>query len=84
MRKDLEKTKECVDRCHQLLKEGGDWERKNKLKVYEGVYLLQVRELDKGAHLLLDCLATFNSPELLSYDHLVFLTVCAGMVTLTR
>lgn len=40
VRKDIDATKECVARCHLLLKEGGDWERKNKLKVYEGLYLL--------------------------------------------
>jgi 26S proteasome regulatory subunit N7 len=81
---DLDGTKESVNKCHKLLKEGGDWERKNKLKVYEGLYLLQVREFDKAASLLLDCLATFNSAELLSYDELVFLTVTSSLITLDR
>lgn len=29
-----EKVKENVDECYNLLEKGGDWERKNKLKVY--------------------------------------------------
>lgn len=28
------KIKENIDTCYALLEKGGDWERKNKLKVY--------------------------------------------------
>jgi 26S proteasome regulatory subunit N7 len=31
--RDLTKIKEAIQKCKQLLEEGGDWERKNKLKV---------------------------------------------------
>lgn len=30
----VDKVKENIDACHTLLEKGGDWERKNKLKVY--------------------------------------------------
>ena len=38
------KIKENIDECYKLLEKGGDWERKNKLKVYEGVYRLIIRD----------------------------------------
>lgn len=84
VKEDIDATKESVAKCHALLLEGGDWERKNKLKVYEGLYLLQIREFQAAATLLLDCLATFNSAELLSYNELVFLTVTSSLITLDR
>jgi 26S proteasome regulatory complex component, contains PCI domain len=31
--RDLDKIKEAIEKCKKLLEEGGDWERKNKLKV---------------------------------------------------
>lgn len=40
----IDKVKENIDECHQLLEKGGDWERKNKLKVYEGIYNIIVRD----------------------------------------
>lgn len=40
----IPKVKEHIDECHKLLEKGGDWERKNKLKVYEGIYNLIVRD----------------------------------------
>lgn len=39
-----EKVKDIIDECKVLFEKGGDWERKNKLKVYEAVYFLIVRD----------------------------------------
>lgn len=33
--KNLAKILETIDACKKLLEEGGDWERKNRLKVIE-------------------------------------------------
>ena len=35
---DVTKIKKDIDTCKQLVDDGGDWEKKNKLKVFEGVY----------------------------------------------
>merc|ERR1712196_624690 len=40
--------KTTLDRAKALLEEGGDWERRNRLKVYEAVFLILVRDF-KGA-----------------------------------
>ena len=34
--KDIDKLKAKIDECKKLLEEGGDWERRNRLKVLKG------------------------------------------------
>ncbi|BGP31656.1 proteasome regulatory particle subunit [Rhodotorula toruloides] len=73
-----------IDRAQKLVDEGGDWDRRNRLKVYEGVHLLSIRNFKKGADLLLDALPTFTAIELLEYDDFVVLCVLAGVLALER
>ena len=40
---DLKEVKKTIDRAKALLETGGDWERRNRLKVYEALFLLMVR-----------------------------------------
>ena len=58
----IHKVKDHIDECHKLLEKGGDWERKNKLKVYEGIYNLIIRDFEAAAKLFIDVLPTFNCP----------------------
>ncbi len=63
--------------------QGGDWDRKNRLRAYEAVYKMSVREFRAAAELFLDAVDTFTSTELISYELLVFYTVvCATYGTL--
>src|SRR5690606_5056081 len=73
-----------VERAKTLVETGGDWDRRNRLKAYEGVYLLTVRNYDAAAPLLLDSLSTFTSYELCTYSSLVVYSVLAGSVSLKR
>ena len=43
LEKNLDLLKEYLQKIKDLLKEGGDWEKKNRLKVYEGLYLVLIR-----------------------------------------
>ena len=63
---DLKLVTSTIDKAKALLEEGGDWERRNRLKVYEAVFLLQIRDFKASAALLLDSVATFTATELLS------------------
>lgn len=67
-----------------LIESGGDWDRRNRLKAYEGLYLLSIRNFQTGAQLLLDTLSTFTATELIDYDDFVKLVVVAGTLTLER
>jgi len=82
--RDLKNIKTTIDKCKKFLEEGGDWEGKNKLKVYEGIYDIMVRNFKHSANLFLDAVSTFNSPEILSFNDLIFYTVLTSMVSLDR
>lgn len=81
---DVSEMKLYIEKCVVLLEEGGDWERKNKLKVYQGVYYIMVRDFKNAALKLLDCMSTFNSPEVVDFETCVFYTVLSSMMTLER
>jgi 26S proteasome regulatory subunit N7 len=82
--RDLPNIKTSIDKCKKFLEEGGDWEGKNKLKVYEGIYDIMIRQFKQAANLFLDAVTTFNSPEILSFNDLIFYTVLTSMVSLDR
>jgi 26S proteasome regulatory subunit N7 len=67
-----------------MLEEGGDWDRRNRLKVYEGLYAMSVRDFAKAASLFLETISTFTSYELMDYTQFVKYTVIASMVALDR
>ncbi|KKY33546.1 putative proteasome regulatory non-atpase-like protein [Diaporthe ampelina] len=77
-------VKKDVERAKTLVESGGDWDRRNRLKAYEGLYLLTVRSYNLSAPLLLDSLSTFTSYELCTYSSLVVYSVLAGSVSLKR
>jgi 26S proteasome regulatory subunit N7 len=68
----------------RLIDEGGDWDRRNRLKVYHGLHLVSIRQFKKAGEQLLDALSTFTATELVSYNDFVALTVIAGTLTLSR
>ena len=81
---DIDALKKDVNQCKILVEEGADWDKKNKLKIFEGVYCMLIRDLDRAAELLMSSIATFTCVELLSYKDFVFYTVVTAMVTQSR
>lgn len=67
-----------------MIEEGGDWDRRNRLKVYEGIYRLSIRDFKTAANLFLDTLSTFMSTELMDYKDFVKYAVLAGAISLNR
>lgn len=66
------------------MKQGGDWERRNRLKVYTGFHHLGLRKFEEASTLFLETLANFNSEEIFSYSQNVFYATIAGMLCLSR
>ncbi|QDZ20107.1 regulatory subunit N7 of 26S proteasome [Chloropicon primus] len=81
---DFQVMKALIDKCKQLLEKGGDWERKNKLKVYESVYLMTTRSFKEAGERLLSSVATFTTTELFPYSTLVLYTVVCSITSLDR
>ena len=73
-----------LDQADALCEQGGDWERKNRLKVYKACAALARRDLPAAAALLVDAVATFSATELFPYDRVVFYAAVAGAATLAR
>jgi len=73
-----------IAEAKRLVDEGGDWDRRNRLKVYEAVYFIQIREFQKAANLFLEAVPTFTTYELMGYEELVSYCVVTCMVTINR
>lgn len=73
-----------IEKAKMLFEEGGDWERKNRLKVYEGLYCMSTRNFKKAAELFLDSISTFTTYELFAYDKFIFYTVLTSIISLDR
>jgi len=73
-----------IEKAKEMLEEGGDWDRRNRLKVYEGLYAMSVRDFKKSANLFLDAISTFTSYELMDYVTFVQYTVHISILALER
>lgn len=63
---------------------GGDWSARNKLKAYEGVWSLAIRDFSRAAHLFVDVVPTFESYELADFGTIIRYTVLSCMIALPR
>lgn len=81
---DFDLISKSIDKAKNLFEEGGDWERKNRLKVYEGLYCMSTRNFKTAASLFLDSISTFTTYELFPYDTFIFYTVLTSIISLDR
>jgi len=73
-----------LEKAQTLIDEGGDWDRRNRLKVYRALYCMSIRDFKAAAQLFLDTVATFTSYELMDYQQFVTYTVLSCMLALPR
>jgi len=81
---DVPRVKKLIGQAKQFVDEGGDWERRNLLKIYEAVFLILTREIKGAANLLLDSIATFTCYEMMSYNTFIFYTVLTSVISVDR
>jgi len=73
-----------IEKAKKMIEEGGDWDRRNRLKVYEACYLMSIRDFKASALLFLDALPTFTCVELMTYSQFVQYTLICATVALDR
>ncbi|EDS39093.1 26S proteasome non-ATPase regulatory subunit 6 [Culex quinquefasciatus] len=73
-----------IEKAKTLIEEGGDWDRRNRLKVYQGAYCVAIRDFRSAANFFLDTVSTFTSYELMDYASFVRYTVYVSMISLPR
>ncbi|KAJ2158631.1 proteasome regulatory particle subunit [Coemansia sp. RSA 552] len=60
-----------IERAHELVDKGGDWDRRNRLKAIECVWHCSQRQFKKASALFIECLSTYASPELMPMSEFV-------------
>jgi len=63
---------------------GGDWDRRNRLKVYRGLQRLLERDIKGAAALLIDCISTFSCNEICSYQDFIVYSIMSNLLHLPR
>jgi len=82
---DIIAMKYGIEQAKELIEKGaGDWSARNKLKAYEALYCLGVRDFENAAKLFIEAVPTFESYELLDFSTLVRYTVVACTIALDR
>lgn len=82
---DIKAMKVAIEQAKELIEKGaGDWSARNKLKAYEALYCLGVRDFENAAKLFIEAVPTFESYELLDFSTLVRYTVVACTIALDR
>merc|ERR1739838_184534 len=83
-KRDLDFVKSEIKKAKSLLERGGDWERRNNLKIYEGMMLVMSGKLEEASYFLVNGLSTFSATELLSFDKFVFYAVSLAIIAESR
>ncbi len=82
MDKDI--LKQNIAKAKTLIEKGGDWERRNRLKIYEASYQMIMRDFEGASENLMSSIATFTCYEVMTYNTFVSYAVLLGMLTLKR
>lgn len=83
---DHKKCAESIDTAQKMVTEGGggDWDRRNRLKVYRGLQMLLERDIKSAATYLIDCIATFSCNEICSYQEFIIYSILSNLLHLPR
>eukprot|EP00465_Bigelowiella_longifila_P008165 CAMPEP_0185251682 /NCGR_PEP_ID=MMETSP1359-20130426/1025_1 /TAXON_ID=552665 /ORGANISM="Bigelowiella longifila, Strain CCMP242" /LENGTH=391 /DNA_ID=CAMNT_0027833665 /DNA_START=1 /DNA_END=1176 /DNA_ORIENTATION=+ len=81
---DTQTVKSYVTMAKDLVEKGGDWERRNLLKVYEATFLVRIRDFKAASKLFIESVATFTCTAMYSYETMVCYTVICSMISLDR
>jgi len=81
---DVATCKAQLAEAKKIGEDGGDWDRNNRLSVYESLFLIVNRDIEAAAKKLLGGVATFTCVELCAYPEFVFYAVLTNLLTLSR
>ena len=76
--------KMMVELVESATKMANDWDRRNRLKVYDALGKVLSRDLKGAAGLLVDCIATFSCVEFCSFNDFVVYSIVTNILHLPR
>uniref|UniRef100_A0A7S2KT83 PCI domain-containing protein n=1 Tax=Leptocylindrus danicus TaxID=163516 RepID=A0A7S2KT83_9STRA len=77
-------TKLMAELVDTSTKMAGDWDRRNRLKVYEALGKILMRDVKAAAALLVDCIATFSCTEFCTFKDFVVYAMVSNLLHLPR
>jgi hypothetical protein len=75
---------ETLSNAAKAIAKGGDWDRRNRLKVYQALSFLLIRDVSSASKLLVEGIATFSCSELCDYPEFVSYAIVTGLLSLKR
>lgn len=81
---DTDSIKESLKIAKKFLDDAGDWDRRNRMRVYEALFLIMQRDLRQASRLLLEGVATFSCNEMCTYQQYIFYVVITNALYLPR
>lgn len=73
-----------LERAEEMVEMGLDYDRRNRLRVYQGFYDLAIRNFKSATNNFLGIISTFTCAELMDYTTFIRYTVYAAIFTLPR
>lgn len=77
-------VKQYLIQAKEETEKGGDWERRNKLKVLEAIDHILSRNFNQASKLMLSVLATFPSCSIITFNHFIFYTCLLSLLCCDR
>merc|ERR1711976_999690 len=77
---DLKKNTEFVQKISKLADESGDWDRRNRVKIYSALTKILSRNIKEAASLLIDCIATFSCTEICTCPEFIVYTIIPNIL----
>lgn len=81
---DWKVMRETLDKASKAIAKGGDWDRRNRLKAYQAISHILVRDMESASKLLVDGIATFSCGELCEYSEFITYAVVTSLLYLPR
>jgi len=81
---DYKKLKVVLEGASKAIANGGDWDRRNRLKAYQALSFLLVRDMESASKLLVEGIATFSCTELCDYPEFITYAIVTNLLYLKR
>lgn len=77
---DNELFRRVNQKCTEMVDKGGDWDRRNRLFVYQGLQFLRERNFKAAASILLRVVPSFSATEVVDYEKFICYTILANIL----
>mmetsp|Transcript_20883 Transcript_20883/g.34469 ORF Transcript_20883/g.34469 Transcript_20883/m.34469 type:complete len:474 (+) Transcript_20883:205-1626(+) len=81
---DWKSMNETLTKAAKVIEKGGDWDRRNRLKAYQAMSYLCIRDLKSASSLLVEGIATFSCMELCEYSEFIMYAIVTNLLYLKR